>query len=73
MKIGYAKLGRIINCGDAPAGTIGGDAEVINLSRRLLAEGHELHLLGRSTWNSSPRSGRTCETSYASWERLGPR
>lgn len=48
MKIAYGKLGRSIPLTVDSCGEVGGDIEVVNLMNRLVAEGHEVHLVGRN-------------------------
>lgn len=51
MRIAYGKLGRSIPLTREDSSNIGGDIEVVNLLHRLLAEGHEVHLIGRNRSN----------------------
>lgn len=48
MRLAYGKFGRSIPLTLADASNVGGDAEVVRLFERLVAEGHEVHIVGRT-------------------------
>jgi len=48
MKLAYGKLGRSIPLSLESASNVGGDIEVILLLRRLLEDGHTVHVIGRN-------------------------
>lgn len=54
MRIAYGKLGRAMQVERALASNVGGDIEVVNLLDRLLKDGHEVHIVGRSQGHRDP-------------------
>lgn len=54
MKIAYGKLGRAMQVDRSDLSNVGGDIEVVNLLDKLIREGHEVHIVGRSQGHRDP-------------------